>query len=293
MDLNLLKIFKTVAETESFTKAALKLKKPKSRISRAITSLEKELGLELIMRTTRQSKLTAEGLELFKSIAPLLNEMEDSLKTVGEKQNGVKGSIRITLPEDIAAEILGPLCHEFMKLHPEVEIALQSTKDIIDLVKDSMDLAIRVGKIKDSSMIQTNLGHIHMVLVASRDCKLKSIDDLAGKPFLHFSENELGKKTIELMSGKKTKLVDVNAIFASNNFFVLRSMCVQGTGIALLPKFLAQASIKKGELIQLLPEWKAPGMPIQILVPKQRKLLKKTRAFIDFVAPRMRPYFID
>ena len=295
VDLNKLRIFREVALAGSFSQAALNLKWPKSRISRVVSSLEKDLGTQLIYRTTRQFHLTDAGNELFKRISPLMVELKNSLESISAENNEISQFIKITAPEDVATELLGKICHDFIEKNPKVEIGLNASNSVIDLVKESIDIAIRVGRVKDSSMIQKKIGNIERVLVMSPNLfnryHPKRLEDLAAIPFLAFDDSNLKSYKIRLTNGKEVRTMKVKPSFGSNNFFVLRSMALQDNGLALIPEFLAKNYIKEGKLVQVCPSWKAEGLPIQILLPQQKEIPKKIRALVNFMAEKLNPYF--
>lgn len=295
IDLNKLLIFREVALAGSFSQAAMNLKWPKSRISRVISALEKDLGTQLIYRTTRQFHLTESGNELFQRISPLMAELKNSLEFVSAESEEMSQLIRITAPEDIATELLGKICHDFIELHPKVDIGLLASNSIIDLVKESVDISIRVGRVKDSTMIQKKIGKIERVLVMGPDLykkfQPKRLEDLAHIPFLAFDANDLKSYKIRITNGKETRTLKMNPRFGSNNFFVLRSMALQDTGLALLPVFIVKNLIEEGKLIHVCPSWKAEGLPIQILLPHQKEIPRKIRSLVNYLAEKLTPYF--
>ncbi len=295
IDLNKLLIFREVAMAGSFSKAANNLKWPKSRISRVISALEKDLGTQLIYRTTRQFHLTETGRELFLKISPLMTELKSSLDLVSSESEEMSQLIRITAPEDIATELLGKICHDFIELHPRVDIGLHASNTIIDLVKESIDISIRVGRVKDSTMIQKKIGKVERVLVMSPDIyrkfQPKRLEDLSHIPFLAFESKDLKSFKVRMTNGRETRSLKMNPRFGSNNFFVLRSMALQDTGLALLPVFIVKNLIEEGKLIHVCPSWKAEGLPIQILIPHQKEIPKKIRSLVTYLSEKLSPYF--
>ncbi len=295
IDLNKLRIFREVVLAGSFSKAALNLKQPKSRISRVISSLEKELGLQLIYRTTRQFHLTQAGTELFNRISPLMLELKKSIEQVASESDETSGLIKVTVPDDIGTELLGQLCHEFMEIYPKIQIGVHASNDIVDLVKNSVDISIRIGRIKDSTMIQKKIGHIEMIFVMSpllfQKYQPRRLKDLEKIPFLAFEAFDLKTHFVKITNGKEKLKFKFIPRFGSNNFFVLRSMVLRGTGVALLPVFMVKRFLESGELVQVTKDWKVEGLPIQILIPQQKEIPPKIRKFIDYIAPRLEKYF--
>lgn len=295
VDLNKLRVFKEVVLTGSFSKAAAKLRQPKSRISRHIASLEHELGVQLIFRTTRQFQLTQAGNELFQKATPLLNELANALEEVSLDSDEVKGLLRITVPEDVGTELMGNWCAEFMSLYPKVQIGLHASNQIVDLVKESIDVAIRMGRTKDSTMIQKKIGTLETVFVASPDFLKRAggiarLDHLENLPFLAFSNPGQKLHTARVSNGKETRSLRLSSAFSSNNFFVLRSMALNGAGFTWLPAFLARDHLNDGALVQLFREWRFDSTPVSILMPHQKETPLRVRKFIDFVTLRLQQH---
>ncbi|MGZ3696354.1 MAG: LysR substrate-binding domain-containing protein [Bdellovibrionota bacterium] len=289
IDLNRLSLFREVVASGSFSRAAARLHMPKSRVSRHIASLEQALGVQLIYRTTRQFKLTQAGTELFQKAGPLLGELRATLDNVSCQNKEIGGLIKITVPEDIGNELMGKICHDFMTLYPRVEFGLFASNQNVDLVKDAIDLAVRIGPVRDSSMIRKKIGNVGTILVASPDFvtrhgPIHKIEQLEGVPHLAFSVPGERKHSLRLSNGKDTKTVRVEASFSCNNFFALRNMALLGAGFAHMPAFLVRDSLASGALVHLVKDWMVASVPIQILMPQQKEVPPRIRVFIDFLA---------
>ncbi len=294
-DLNKLQVFREVVKAGSFSKAALILKQPKSRVSRSIAALEKALGVQLIYRTTRQFQLTQNGKELFQRAGPLLIELNNTVEQLSAEGDEISGGLRLTVSEDIGTELIGKICHEFMTLFPKIQIAVLSSNQYVDLVKEGVDVAIRIGKAKDSTMIRKKIGTVELIFVMSPDLlnrcgNLNKPEDLESVSFLAFSALELKKCSLKLSKGKEVRHLKLATQFSSNNFFTLRQMAVLGSGLTVLPAFLARDFISDGRLVQVFKEWNLESSSVQILLPQQKETPQKIRKFIDFLAPRLAQY---
>ncbi len=295
IDISGLQIFREVVQAGSFSKAALNLKQPKSRVSRHIARLEKELGVQLIYRTTRQFQLTQAGHDLFRRTLPLLTELNSTWEELSVASDEVSGPIRVTVPEDISSEFMGRLCREFMLQYPKVQIGVWSSNLSIDLVKESVDVAIRIGRVKDSTMIQKKVGEVDLIFVASPEVAarfggLNRIDQAEEVPFLAFTPADLKRYSVKITNGRESRTLKLKVAFASNNFFTLRQMAEHGGGITLLSKFLARERIASGELVHVFREWSTVPTPIQILIPHQKEPPIRVRKFVDFAAARLLQY---
>lgn len=295
IDLNRLRIFKEVVQAGSFSKAALNLRQPKSRISRHISTLEQDLGIQLIYRTTRQFQLTAAGSELFLQASPLLNQLRNTLDQVRSGSEELSGSIRLSVPDDIGLSLMGEVCREFLELHPEIRIDLHVGNMLVDLIRDSFDLVVRIGKVRDSTMIQKKLGSVGLAFVASPSLmqaypKMIDFQDLKAIPFLAFSSQNTPSLLIKIRKDGKTQNLPLNPIFSSNNFFILRELALAAVGFAALPPFIAKDFIKAGSLMPLLPDWQTDGGPIQILMPQQKEVPLRIKRFVEFLSERLTRY---
>ncbi|MBC7658232.1 MAG: LysR family transcriptional regulator [Chitinophagaceae bacterium] len=295
IDLNRLRIFKEVVQSGSFSKAALNLSQPKSRISRQIAALEKDLGIQLIYRTTRQFQLTAAGNDLFVQAAPLLNQLRNTLDQVRTGSEELSGSIRLSVPDDIGISLMGQISREFLHMHPKIRIDLHVGSMIVDLVRDSFDLVVRVGKIRDSTMIQKKLGSVGLSFVASpsfiqKHGSMDNFESLHRLPFLAFSSHSSRSLGVKIRKDNTTLKLSLNPIFSTNNFFILREMALADVGFTALPPYLARDFIKTGSLISILPEWQTNGGPIQILMPQQKEIPIRIKRFVEFLSEQLKDY---
>jgi DNA-binding transcriptional LysR family regulator len=294
VDLNRIELFREVVLAGSFSRAAARLRMPKSRVSRHIAQLEHDLGIALIYRTTRQFRLTQAGGDLFQRTAPLLKALQSTLEEVSSGAEEIAGLIKVTVPEDIGSELFGRICHDFLTLYPRVEIGVLASNQIVDLVKDSIDVAVRIGPARDSSMIRRKIGSVGLILCASPDFLARHgtplrLEQLEKLPFLSFGAIGQGRQALKMTNGRENRSIRVNARFSCNNFFVLRSMACEGSGITAMPAFLARELFASGKLVPVLKEWSVETSPVQILIPSQKDVPHKIRAFVDFLAERLAP----
>lgn len=294
-DLNALQIFHEVVRSGSFSKAALILKQPKSRVSRHIARLEKVLGVQLIYRTTRQFQLTQAGQDLYQKSSPLLNELNQTWDQLSQSSDEMSGAIRITVPEDIGSEFMGKLCKEFTDEYPKIHIGVWSSNLFIDLVKESIDIAIRIGRVKDSTMIQKKIGSVELIFVASpvfasRYGGLQNIDDIERVPFLAFTPADLKKAMMKVTNGKEKRTLKLKPHFASNNFLTLRQAALEDGGVTLLSMFLARDYLASGELVQVFKDWATESAPVQFLIPHQKEPPARVKKFVEFASVRLLQY---
>ena len=167
MDLNLLKVFIKVADCGSLTKASKLLNHPKSKISRDLNKLEDEFEQTLLNRTPKGVTLTEHGFNLLQATRAQLEDLESSLQKVKSDPNEIKGKVKLTAPEDLSSFILTRLITEFMDKYPDVSIELFSTTEFLDFKKNNIDLALRIGKLDDSNLVQKKVTDIDVIFVGS------------------------------------------------------------------------------------------------------------------------------
>lgn len=277
MDYNLLKTFAKVSELGSFTKASKILNQPKSRVSRAISRLELELGVELVRRTTRKSSLTSIGEEFYKNIAPHLLEIQNELTRVSDKQEEMTGTIRITASDSFAQYSLSEIISIYNSKYPKVEFEMIITNDYLDLVEENIDIAFRAGKLKDSTLIQKKFMRTSFIMVCSKKyidkySLVKNLEELKKHKYLSFRpmENQL-----------KEKCGTVHSILKTNSLPMLLKMALSGDGITVLPDFMCQSYIDNKELIRVIPSWSSKSEMSHILYPPTKNLSKRVKALIE------------
>ncbi|MBS1969786.1 MAG: LysR family transcriptional regulator [Bdellovibrionales bacterium] len=290
IDLNQILIFTKVIETGSFTKAAELLKQPKSRISRRLAALEKSLGTQLIYRTTRQLQLTETGKDYYRRCAPLIQDLENANNAMTSHAEEISGTLRITAPEDYGKHIVVPLIDEFIKKHPKVRAEVILSGAYLDLVKESIDIAFRIGNLKDAAMKSKRISSIVSIPVAAPAFleKLPPItkpEQLSHVPCLSFRPGS--RNQWRLLREKQDVKVKVQGPISSNSPEFIYHCTLLGRGVGLVPEFLCSEALQSGRLVQVLKGWSSEAIPIHILTPVQKDIPLKTKAFMAFAAERL------
>jgi DNA-binding transcriptional LysR family regulator len=167
LDLNLAKIYIKVIDHRSFSEAARVMVLPKSTVSRSISQLEKNLGLPLILRTTRQFSMTHHGEQFYQDCKKLLSDFEMTISRLVKIKEGTQGTIRLTAPLDLGVAILNPLIIEYSQQNPQVKFDLHYSDDVVNLVREGFDLALRVGPLKESRLKMKKIGESFFIFVAA------------------------------------------------------------------------------------------------------------------------------
>lgn len=292
MDLNEIVVFARVVETRSFTAAAQQLGLPKSTVSRKVAQLEERLGARLIQRTTRKLSLTEIGQAYYERCARIVSDITQAEQLVADLQATPRGLLKITAPIDLGAFRLGEITAEFCASHPDIYVNLDLSDRMVDLVEEGMDLAIRFGPLNESSLVARRLSSVAMGLYASPEYLAKrpaprEPDDLAEHDLLHFLPHpRLSAWALTGPDGQSVELTP-SARMTSNNLLAVREAAIAGGGIALLPSFVVLCPTTV-PLVPVLPAWKAPTGDLFAVYPSTRNLSPKVRAYLDFVAERLR-----
>jgi DNA-binding transcriptional LysR family regulator len=284
--LEALKLFARVARTGSFSRAGRELGLPQPSVSRVIAELERELGAALLTRTTRAVVLTDAGTEYLARIEPILLALEDANQSLRGTPE-LRGVVRVGLPVSIAIREIIPRLPRFMDKHPALRVELQLTDERQDLLRDGVDVAIRVGELLSSTATSRVVGVIQRVVVASpaylrragtpavpADLAKHSI--LAGPPAVipdAWSFERAGKTVTVQPEARLKSNVNAGAIAAA----------IAGLGIALTGDWGCRAELASGALVRVLPEWKLAPYRVHALFPAGRAAKAAARCLVDYL----------
>lgn len=293
-----MRIFVRVAELKSFTKASEDIGLPKSGISNYIQNLEKNVNAKLLNRTTRVVNLTPEGMLFYERCKNILSDI-DEVESMFAKDSNLKGKIRIDMTVKTATSLLIPLLTNFFEKHPDLEIELSSLDRKIDLIKEGVDCVIRAGNSNEVGIVEKKLGELHQINCVSPDYlkkygNPKTLDDLNNHKLIFYSPLLDGKTTgfEYFKSGKEYDLKMKGNITVNNTNAYLIS-CLNGLGIAQLPHISCRDYLKKGELVEILPDFRAKPLNINVVYPYRSIQSKRVRAFIDWISPIIIEYIKD
>ncbi|MBF56462.1 LysR family transcriptional regulator [Halomonas sp. FeN2] len=285
-DLNGLPIFVALVEAGSFTKAAERLGCTKTRVSLQIRQLETRLGVTLFFRTTRRVQLTQAGEALYHQCQPLLIDLQGALASAVSNTQQLHGELRITAPEDYTAGVLSNAVVAFSRLHPELHIELRSGDQISDMVQEGIDLAFRLGWLKDSTLRARRLGTFQQHVVAAPDYLKRhgtpthpnALEDHAWIAFTPLK----APLTWAFQRRDERYEVQMSAGLAANSTASLVALMVAGGGLSVMPDMTTAPEIAAGRLVRVLEEWKLPEGGVYAVYPPGRHITAKARAFMVF-----------
>jgi len=286
-----LEAFARVAETGSFSAAARGLNLSKSLISRQVSALEAELGARLISRTTRSLTLTEAGRGYYEQVTRILAQMEEADLSVSQLQATPRGRLRVNAPMSFSLLRLAPALPDFLALYPEIEVDMVMNDRRVDLMEEGFDLAIRIGRLADSSLVARKLGAMQRYIVASPAYLAergtpKVPADLRHHACLCYSNADTIDEWRFCEPDGRPISIEVKGRVRANNGDLLRIAALRGLGFVDLPNFLVAADIESGALVPVLQDYVRQDGGIYAVYPHARYLPPKIRVFIDFLAER-------
>jgi DNA-binding transcriptional LysR family regulator len=293
-----MQIFVGIVEAGSISGAADRLGLAKSAVSRRLAELEARLGASLIQRTTRRLNLTESGRAFYARCVAILDDLDEAESAVSQAHGSLKGGLKVALPLSFGLLHLAPLIQEFLNLHPEVRFELDFNDRQIDLMQEGVDLAIRIAKLEDSSLIARRLAPIRHVLCASpgylaRHGTPKAAADLVRHVCLAYSNvRDPGWWSYRGPDGLPGNVRVPVRLAASSGEFLMRA-AIADEGLLLLPTFYVYEALHAGRLVRVLDEHVWPELSAYAVYPPTRHLSSRVRVLIDFLAGRLggEPYW--
>jgi DNA-binding transcriptional LysR family regulator len=293
MDLNAALVLVRVVQEGSFRSAARALGMPKTTVSRKVSELEEQLGVQLLQRTTRTLALTDAGAAFVEEAEGAFTRLEAAEAAVTELQREPRGKLRVTTTVPLGQAFLAPIVVAFLEAYPDVEVMLHLTDRPVDLVSERFDVALRTGALADSTLMARLVVNGGYRVVASpayleQHGTPETPSDLTRHACVRFTKlGSAVRTTWPFGKGTRAVEVPVNGRFVSDDFVSLRTAAERGLGIARLPAIVVHASIRAGHLVSLLDAHATPTTPMHLVYVGSRHLPSRTRAFLDFVEPRL------
>lgn len=267
VSLHALRLFVRIVERGSISKAAEDLGLSQPTASRRIQEIESAYKTKLLARTTRAMRVTDAGEQFLARARQILQADAAFRDRIGAAQKELSGEMHISAPSGLGSFVVAPFCGEFASRYPQVRLHLQSTDRFVDLVKEGIDIAIRIGRLADSSYYRRPLGSLEEVAVAHRallTVPVRSPADLVSLPWIGFSGLQEGLRATFQRGGRSYNL-KVRPRLLTDQIVAHREALLAGGGAGLIHRYAVDADIKAGRLVQLLPDWKLPLWPVHAL----------------------------
>lgn len=283
--------FVRVVETGAFARAAERMGVAKSIVSRRVARLERHLGARLLTRTAQGAQPTDIGQAYFERAANVLSELEAAEEVVAVQVKEVAGPIRLAAPLSFGIRHLAPALAEFAQEHPKVELDVSLEDRRTDLIGGGYDLAVRIGKLEDSSLVARRIAPVRSVLLASPDYlhargRPAHPRDLASHDLLIYA-NAVSQWRFQVDGAWEH--VRGHVRLRADNGDMLREAACAGLGVVILPTFIASEAIRDERLEVLLEEYPLEESGLHVVMPPGRATTARVRALVDFLARRFGP----
>lgn len=283
-----MRLYVRAIELGSFSAVAREAKIGQPTVSKVISALEKDLGVRLLERTTTSLAPTDEGRRFYERSKHVLEDYADAIADVrGQTQRPV-GRLAISAPMGLGELRLNTLVLQFLAKYPEIEIELNLTDRIIDLVEDGIDVAIRIGDALPPNAVARNVAWSPRLLVATPDYvkrapRIRRPEDLAEHQYIAYARSAIGVQ-LEFSKGAENITVPTRGRYRVNSSLALRECFLEGIGVGSAPAWLVQDLLDAGRLVRLLPQWHIPPHSVHLVTPSRRYQPLRARTFLQFMA---------
>lgn len=286
-----MRAFVAIVDEGSLTAAAAAVGRAPPSMVRILATLEQELGVRLLHRTTRRMALTEEGRVYLDRCRRILADVEEVEHAIRADSAEPRGEIRATAPILFGQRHVVPATTEFLRRHPAVRVELLLLDRVVDLVEEGLDVGIRLGRLPDSSLVAVPVGEVRRVVVASPALLRRGVprhpSELARSPCVeHQASAQTGRWSFR--DGERDLSVRIQAAFACNQSAAIVEACAQGLGFARLLSYQVEPEVRAGALRVVLTDFEPPPLPVQIVYPGARLMSTRLRAFIADVGARLR-----
>ena len=285
INLNRLVVFVAVVETGSITGAAKRLGSAKTMVSAHIQKLEAEIGSNLLVRTTRRLHLTEAGSRFYEACQKILSDTQSAITEAAGDVRQLRGKLRIATTVDFGAMVIAPLAAELCRQNPELRIEIVASDNRTDMVAAGIDVAIRIGRLVDSSHKAALIAHYEEWLLAAPDILPKRLPrspaDLESFPFVGLSALSSPLNWTFVKRGCASQSLRFSASIMANTSAAVKAAVLAGAGVMIQPHFSVEDDVAQGRLVRLLPQWSLPDGGIYAVYPTGSQKSKKLRVFID------------
>lgn len=294
---DLLRVFVHVADMRSFIKTAKALNLPRATVSLAVQQLEQRMGARLLHRTTRLVQLTPDGQTLLERSRSWLADADAIDGLFRKAPAEIAGRLSVDVPSRIARRLVAPALPAFFERYPNVQVVLGSTDRPIDLVQEGVDCAIRVGPLDSTSLVARPLGALTLINCASPAYLAKhgvpaTPEDLPKHWAIDYASAGGARIAAwEYRSGEQTINMPMRSRVAVNNAETYIACCLSGLGLIQIPRYDVQEHLEAGELVEVLPTWRAAPMQVSAIYPHWRHRADRVEAFVSWLISLLQSRF--
>ncbi|MFI8716690.1 LysR family transcriptional regulator [Stenotrophomonas sp. NPDC077464] len=283
--IDLLHTFVRIVESGSLSAAAAQLGTTQPTVSRRLQALERLFGLHLIQRSTHRMTLTADGERCYAHARTLVDEWEAIQADLRGEREVPRGRLRVVVPHAFGqAQLLDPML-QFLARYPQVTLEWMLEDSPVDFIADSIDCAIRVGGVDQPQLVAVPLAEVPRIVIAA-PALVGAADPhdpslLPQLPWIALTTFYRERFSLLPAGGGPALRIDIQPRLLTDNLFVVRRAALSGLGAAVVSSWLVADDLREGRLLQLVPGWEAPPLPVHLVFPSTRQIPSRLRAFID------------
>jgi len=287
--LQAMQVFTRVVDANSFTLAADSLDMPRATVSTIIRKLEGHLGVRLLNRSTRKLSLTPDGAAYYERCVDILSEVEDAEASFLDRARGPRGRLRIDAPPSMGRLVLIPKLCEFHERYPDIELVVGLSDRPVDMVQEAVDCVLRIGELKDSSLIAKRIGVFKSVSCAApaylaRYGTPRTLDELSRHRAVNYFSSRTGRDIDwSFKVGDEVVDIPVEGVLSVNDADAYVMAGLAGFGMIQPPRYMVAPHLESGALVEVLDEWAPPPMPISVVYQQSRHLSPKVHVFVDWI----------
>ncbi len=286
-----IEVFTRVVDAGSFTKAADALALPKATVSTLLQELEAQLGVRLLQRTTRRVGLTADGAAYYERCMRILDDLREADEAVSARHGLPEGRLKVDMPTSLASHLLHEAIPAFLARYPGLQLELGCSDRLINVVNEGVDCVLRVGELRDPSLVARRVGELRLATVASpaylaRHGEPQHPQDLMTPPHRCVHYFMAGGKpfSFDFKKGDEVLTLVPPGAIAVNDSNAYWDACVAGLGIGQVPLSMLSGRYHSGQLQAVLTDWDAGAMPVHVVFPSNRHLSTRVQAFVEWAA---------
>lgn len=288
--IDLFRVFARVVECSSFTRAADMLGLPRSSVSAAVIELEERVGARLLYRTTRKVSPTQDGAAFYERCLRVIADVEEAEGLFQQRGAKPSGKLKVDVPGRIGRLIVAPALPAFLDAYPDIDIDLGVTDRTVNLIEDSVDCVLRVGPLSDSGLIARPIGKLQLINVASPDYLARhgtpqTPNDLKiDHVVVNYASPSTGRiEPWEWLEADALHGIAMPGRVTVNSAEAYIACCLAGLGLIQIPAYDVQGHLKKGELTEVMPGYRAEPMAMTLLYPHRRHLSRRVQVFADWL----------
>lgn len=288
-----MRVFTRIVELESFTRAGDALGVPRATVSHALRQLEARLGTQLLIRTTRSVRTTADGQAYYDRCIRLLADLEETESVFTHAAAQPRGTLRIDVSGPFGSMVIVPALAGFRTRYPDLALDIGASDRYVDLIQEGVDCVVRAGELADSGLIARRVADLSQVTCVSesyigRHGVPQRLDDLAAHQAVVWRSPTSGRtQSMDFIVDGVLRIVDVQGSVTVNAGDIYAAACRAGLGMIQIPRYNVAADLAAGRLVEVLPDYPPPSMPVSVMYPAQRQLSPRVRVFVDWLADLM------